>query len=104
MLQKYADIIIDISHEAIDRPFQYRIPEKLEPEIQTGTMVKIPFGRGNQVRTGYVIGISRQPELPPEKIKEILDICDKSVSGGREAVGACRMDSGNVWFDDDKCN
>ncbi len=79
MLQKYADIIIDISHEAIDRPFQYRIPEKLEPEIQTGTMVKIPFGRGNQVRTGYVIGISMQPELPSEKIKEILDVCDKSV-------------------------
>ena len=25
----YADIVIDISHESLDRPFQYRIPESL---------------------------------------------------------------------------
>ena len=25
----YANIIIDISHEKLDRTFQYRIPEKL---------------------------------------------------------------------------
>ena len=30
MSQKYADIIIDISHEAIDRTFQYKIPEDIE--------------------------------------------------------------------------
>ena len=29
MSQKYADIIIDISHEAIDRTFQYIIPDEL---------------------------------------------------------------------------
>lgn len=56
MLPRYADIIIDISHEAIDRPFQYRIPDELQEKIQIGSMVKIPFGRGNHLRTGYVIG------------------------------------------------
>ena len=26
----YANIIVDISHEKLDKPFQYRIPEELE--------------------------------------------------------------------------
>lgn len=30
MREIYADVIIDISHEAIDRVFQYIIPEELE--------------------------------------------------------------------------
>ncbi len=29
MSQKYADIIIDISHEGVDRTFEYKIPETL---------------------------------------------------------------------------
>ena len=79
MLPKYADIIIDISHEAIDRPFQYRIPDELQEKIQIGSMVKIPFGRGNHLRTGYVIGFSDQMEYQPDRIKKIAELCDRSV-------------------------
>ncbi len=79
MSQTYADIIIDISHEAIDRPFQYRIPDDLRENIQLGSMVKIPFGRGNHLRTGYVIGFSDQTECRPDRIKEIAELCDRSV-------------------------
>lgn len=50
MLPRYADIIIDISHEAIDRPFQYRIPDGLREDIRLGSMVKIPIWRGNHLR------------------------------------------------------
>ena len=45
MQELYADVIIDISHEAIDRAFQYVIPEKLVSQIRTGCQVNIPFGR-----------------------------------------------------------
>ena len=79
MLPRYADIIIDISHEAIDRPFQYRIPDELQEKIQIGSMVKIPFGRGNHLRTGYVIGFSDQTEYQPDRIKKIAELCDRSV-------------------------
>ena len=79
MLPRYADIIIDISHEAIDRPFQYRIPDGLREDIRLGSMVKIPFGRGNHLRTGYVIGFSDQTEYQPDRIKEISELCDRSV-------------------------
>ena len=32
----YADIIVDISHEKLDRSFQYRVPQELESVRGTG--------------------------------------------------------------------
>lgn len=80
MLPEYADIIIDISHEAIDRTFQYRIPERLKEQIRIGTQVSIPFGRGNHVRSGYVVSFSNEPVFDVDKIKEIVDIREGGVA------------------------
>lgn len=74
MRGKYANIIIDISHEKVDRPFQYRIPERLQDSLEEGMAVTVPFGAGNRERQGYVIGITQQAEYAPEKLKEIKDI------------------------------
>ena len=63
MGQKYANIIIDISHESVDRTFQYRIPQELEDRIQVGHQVYIPFGQGNRQRKGYVVGLTDQAEF-----------------------------------------
>ena len=71
----YADIIIDISSDKLDRSFQYRIPERLEKEIKAGMVVAIPFGNSSQLRKGYVTGLSDKPKIAPEKIKEISEIC-----------------------------
>ena len=30
----YADIIVDISHEKVDRSFQYKVPEDLQHKLQ----------------------------------------------------------------------
>ena len=43
----YADVIIDISHEKLDRDFQYRVPEELAQAIKPGVVVTVPFGEGN---------------------------------------------------------
>ena len=76
----FANIIIDISHEKVDRPFQYIIPDRLKDKICIGSCVSIPFGRGNTKRLGYVIGITDKPEFDPEKTKEILDITEGEMS------------------------
>ena len=39
----YADIIIDISSDKLDRSFQYRVPERLEQEIKVGIYKSIQF-------------------------------------------------------------
>ena len=69
----YADIIIDISSDKLDRSFQYRVPERLEKKIKAGMVAAIPFGNAGRVRKGYVIGLSDKPKIAPEKIKEIRD-------------------------------
>lgn len=68
----YADIIIDITHEKLDRTFQYRIPPDLQSQVKAGSQVEIPFGSGNRRIRGYVISISQEPRFPKEKMKEIF--------------------------------
>lgn len=68
----YADIIVDISHEKLDRSFQYLVPEELEGEIRIGMVAAIPFGNGNCERKGYVIGLSEKPKISPDKMKSLL--------------------------------
>ena len=70
----YADVIIDISHEKVDRAFQYGIPKGLEAEIYVGVCVRVPFGKGNVTRKGYVVGLSNTPEFDTERIKEIIQL------------------------------
>ena len=67
----FADVIVDISQESLDRPFQYRIPVDLAGRVGPGTAVRIPFGRGDREITGYVIGTGQTPKIAPERIKEI---------------------------------
>lgn len=75
----YANVIIDISHESVDRAFQYRIPDALRGQIAVGMCVVVPFGKGNKERSGYVIALTDQAEYIPEKIKEILRVSDQGV-------------------------
>ena len=57
----YADVIIDISHEKVDRDFQYRIPEELEPAIKPGVVVTVPFGKGNNgIQTDRTCGMDER--------------------------------------------
>ena len=76
----YADIIIDISHEKVDRPFQYRVPERMARDISVGMRVRVPFGKGDAVRTGYVVGLGDTPQFDPARIKEIDSLVEESTS------------------------
>lgn len=75
----YAAVIVDISHEKVDRPFQYRIPENLRGKVQIGTCVQIPFGAGNHIRNGYVVELSDKPEIAPERIKDLSGIATENL-------------------------
>lgn len=76
----YADIIVDITHEKLDKIFQYRIPKEMEGRLQTGMEVLIPFGRANRETKGYVIGFSEKCNYNPEKIKEITQISQNHIA------------------------
>lgn len=76
---KYAHIIIDITHEKLDRTFQYIIPEHLGEHIHPGVQVYVPFGRGNRLITGYVVEITYIPEYDVSKMKCIDSIVEGSI-------------------------
>lgn len=80
MAAKYADIIIDISHESVDRPFQYIIPQELTDAVYPGVRVHVPFGKGNRDKTGYVIDLSDEANYPVEKLKTIAAVDDKGIT------------------------
>lgn len=75
---RFADVIVDISVEELDKSFQYIIPDRLDRMIDVGDKVVIPFGR--TTRKGYVIGISDKPAIDIDRLKELIDIDKQSVS------------------------
>ena len=83
---RYANIIIDISQEKVDRTFQYKIPKELEGKIEAGMCVQIPFGAGNRLRQGYVIEVTDQAEFPDEKQKEVAGIVTGSMPVETDAI------------------
>lgn len=80
MTNKYANIIIDISHEKVDKTFQYMVPPKLREEIKVGQEVFVPFGRGNKERKGYVVELTDKAEFDENRLKKLQGIVPDSVA------------------------
>ncbi len=76
----FANIIVDITHEKLDKIFQYRIPVHLKGELSAGMEVVVPFGRGNRLTKGYVIGFSDTCDYDLSKIKEVQEISKKGIA------------------------
>lgn len=74
----FADIIVDITHEKLDKVFQYRIPKELEEVLDIGMEVIFPFGRGNLEKKGYVVNITDKTNYPLDKIKTLIDLAPQS--------------------------
>ncbi len=68
---RYAQVIVDISTEALDRIFSYRIPASMEDLVVPGARVQVPFGAGNRMTDAYVIDITDQISFDPSKVKDI---------------------------------
>ncbi len=79
----FANIIIDISLEKLDKTFQYRIPGTLGSLVVPGVPVKVPFGKGARTVRGYVLSLTDKPEIDESRIKDII-----SVEGTSEKKGA----------------
>lgn len=75
----FADVIIDIQNEKLDRIFQYRIPQEIEDRLEAGMEVIVPFGKGNRQMKGYVTGISETCDYDLSKVKDIIAISEKGV-------------------------
>lgn len=82
----YAKVIINISHESVDRPFTYKISNELLGRIDVGMLVNVPFGAGNSVKKAVVIEITDKSEFPDEKLKFIDSISEKDLSISNQRI------------------
>ncbi len=85
-MTEYANIIIDISHEKVDRPFQYKIPDVLQGKLEAGMCVQVPFGQGNRLRQGYVVEVTDKAQFPDEKMKQVEGILTGSLPVEADAI------------------
>lgn len=75
----YADIIVDISHDKLDRTFQYIVPDTLIDTLEVGMQVIIPFGSGNRLISGYIVGLTDTAEYDIARMKYVDSIADNQV-------------------------
>ncbi len=68
----FAKIIIDQDAKALDRVFEYSVPQDMTVEV--GERVIVPFGKRNL--QGFIVGLEEKAEFDESKIKPILQRID----------------------------
>lgn len=75
----YANVIIDISHEKLDKTFQYKVPLELQGQLTAGMQVEVPFGNGNRKSSAYIVELTDTPEYEVSRLKEITGVVKGSI-------------------------
>ncbi len=85
-MNRFAEIIVDISHEKVDRPFEYIVPESMAEDVHVGSQVEIPFGKGNKIIKGFVLNLKETAQFDPSKLKNIFGIVPRSTSATGDMI------------------
>jgi primosomal protein N' (replication factor Y) len=86
----FAEVIVDVSAYPIDRPFDYAVPQDLQPLIESGSRVKVPFG--NRSVLGFVMNVKLDTDVPEDKQKEIHELLDIEPVFSEEMIALSEMD------------
>lgn len=70
-----AKVIISINTKALDRMFTYSY-NKADLNIEIGSVVLVPFGKGNHLKEAYVVDLGVLTEEVAFTIKEIASVVD----------------------------
>ena len=73
MPQNYAEVIVDIAHEDVDRVFDYIIPDSLQG-LSPGYRVRVPFGPMHV--EGFVMAVKGTTAVPPNRMRAIEKTLD----------------------------
>ncbi|MBE6679218.1 MAG: primosomal protein N' [Ruminococcaceae bacterium] len=82
----YAKVFLLDAPSALDRPFDYRIPEHLSGLVCRGSLVFVPFSAANKKRMGLVIEVCDYTES--ERTKDIIDV-NLRVTFSEEQLAMC---------------
>lgn len=69
-----AKVIVDVPSRQTDRPFDYEVPIEMQPWLEVGSRVGVPFG--GRVLQGFVIGLSESAAVDMTRVKPIAELLD----------------------------
>ena len=78
-----AQIIVDVPLMQTDRPYSYLVPESMQGQITIGMRIHVPFGKGNRLLQGFVIGFGEQ-DYTGNNRRFFLSIKPKEMQGRKE--------------------
>ena len=67
-----AKIVVAAAVYAIDKPYDYLVPEALEESLRPGMRVVVPFGQGNRRTEGFCLLLEQQTQRKNLKMVESL--------------------------------
>ncbi len=62
-------VILDIVSQDLDKAFTYYIPNHYNSKIQSGSLVRVPFGKRSTL--GLVLNVIEQPDIDADLIKSV---------------------------------
>lgn len=68
-------ILVEISHQNVDKIFDYHVPDVLVSEIKVGIRVEVPFGK--QTLEGFVLEIKDRSDC--DNLRDIISIVDNDI-------------------------
>lgn len=85
-----AQIVINERGKAFDRIFEYKVPEKLRASARIGRIARVPFGKQNTKREGFIFGLKEHAETDRE-LKNVLEIYEKAGDVTEMQVKICEF-------------
>lgn len=75
---KIAKVIVDLPLMQTDKPFSYAISKEFQSLIELGMRVHVPFGTGNRLVQGIIVGIEEEKDAENSSVnlKDIAELLD----------------------------
>lgn len=67
-------VVVNRLARNVDKIFDYTVPDDMFEKLKIGSMVYVPFGRGDHIIEGFVVGFPEKSNV--EKLKEIASVYD----------------------------
>lgn len=75
-MSNIVSVVVNRLARSVDKLFDYTAPDELYQKLNIGSMVYIPFGKGDYVIEGFVVGFPQESTI--QNLKEIVGISDES--------------------------
>lgn len=75
-MTKIVQVIVDVPTMQTNKPYSYLIPEDLVDVLKLGMRITVPFGLGNRLVQGFVVGFNEETDIELTKLKQVNSVLD----------------------------